>query len=174
MKFDWKKTVATVAPALATAFGGPLAGVAVTIAGKALGLNDATEQDIAEAVATGNPDVLLKLREANNQFIIEMKRLDVDIDRIHAEDRDSARKLGIARGLTAQWSLSAIFVVAFGVVLGMMFSPEHQIPEGMKDTALILFGALVAELAKIMNYWFGSSAGSSRKTDMLAAMEKAP
>lgn len=146
-----------------------MAGVAVSMAGKALGLDGATEADIAKAVASGDPSVLLKLKETDNAFKAEMKRLDVDLERIAAQDRVSARDLGKARGLAAQWSLSAIFVVAFGVVLMMMFSDEHQIPENMKDTALILFGALVAELAKVMNYWFGSSAGSKQKTDLLGA-----
>lgn len=87
VSFDWKRTLATVAPVLASAFGGPMAGVAVSMAGKALGLDNATEQDIAEAVASGSPDVLVKLREVDTQFKLEMKRLDVDIERIHASDR---------------------------------------------------------------------------------------
>jgi hypothetical protein len=39
-KLDWRKTLGTVAPAIATALGGPLAGVAVGMAAKALGLGD--------------------------------------------------------------------------------------------------------------------------------------
>ena len=76
VSFDWRRTLATVAPVLASAFGGPMAGVAVSMAGKALGLDNATEQDIAEAVASGSPDVLVKLREVDTQFKLEMKRLD--------------------------------------------------------------------------------------------------
>ena len=48
---NWKAIVGTVAPALATALGGPLAGVAVkAIADKVLGKPAATEADVAAAI----------------------------------------------------------------------------------------------------------------------------
>ena len=47
----WKDIVGTVAPALATALGGPLAGLGVAAIGKALGLGDgAGEEDVAAAM----------------------------------------------------------------------------------------------------------------------------
>ncbi len=106
---DWRKTLATVAPAIATALGGPLAGVAVQMAGKAIGLSDGcTESDVESAVLSGNPDVLVRLREVNAQFEKDMAALGVDLERIHAGDRDSARQMAIAQGTIIQAILSAI------------------------------------------------------------------
>ena len=106
---DWRKTLATVAPAIATALGGPLAGVAVQMAGKAIGLSDGcTESDVEAAVLSGNPDVLVRLREVNAQFEKDMAALGVDLERIHAGDRDSARQMAIAQGTIIQAILSAI------------------------------------------------------------------
>ena len=57
---DWKSVVRTVAPTLATALGGPLAGAAVQALSVALlGRPDGTEQEVAEAVLTGGADALL-------------------------------------------------------------------------------------------------------------------
>ena len=106
---NWRKTLATVAPAIATALGGPLAGVAVQMAGKAIGLGEgATEGDVEAAVLSGNPDVLVRLREVNAQFEKDMAALGVDLERIHAGDRDSARQMAIAQGTIIQAILSAI------------------------------------------------------------------
>lgn len=170
MNIDWKKTLAAVAPALATALGGPMAGVAVSMASKHLGLDgDATENDLAAAVATGNPDVLVKLKEANNAFKLEMKRLEVDIQKIDAEDRKSARALGVAKGLGPQIVLATIFVVGFIYVLGVIFQGQ-TIDDSMREIATYVLGILSAGLVQIMNYFFGSSSGSRDKSMVMAGM----
>lgn len=90
--FDWKSLVKTVAPVLGTALGGPMAGAATKfIADKFLGNPDASEKEIADALMSSSPEQLIKLKELDNTFAIEMKRLDVDVYRIDAEDRHSAR-----------------------------------------------------------------------------------
>jgi len=167
MSWNWKKTLGTVAPALATAFGGPMAGVAVKIAGEALGLKGATEEEIAEAVSTGDPEVLLKLREANNTFNIEMKRLDVDIERINKEDRNSARGLAKAKGMQPQVILSTIYVVGFMALLWVVFGGGVELKTNEAQIANLLLGILAAGMTQVMNFWFGSSVGSKEKTEAL-------
>jgi len=169
MSFDWKKTLATVAPALATAFGGPLAGIATKMAADALGLpGGATEADIGIAVASGDTDVLVKLKQVDLEFKTEMKRLDVDIKRVDAGYRGSARSIAIARGMAAQAMLSIIFVAGFVATLYTMFGPENAIHEDMMQPAMFLLGILSTGMTQIMNFWFGSSAGSKTKTLQLA------
>ncbi len=54
--------VRTVAPSLASAVGGPLAGMAVrTISDALLGKPDGTEAELAEAAAKATPEQLLQL-----------------------------------------------------------------------------------------------------------------
>lgn len=172
MSFDWKDTLAKVAPALATALGGPMAGVAVSMCGKALGLGEgATEDDLAAIVAGGNPDTLVKLKEVDNQFKLEMKRLGVDVLKIDAEDRKDARALGIAKGLGPQITLATIFVCGFIYVLGVIFQGQTIDPT-MREIATYVLGILSAGLVQIMNYFFGSSAGSKDKSAAMAGMLK--
>lgn len=159
-----------MAPALATAFGGPLAGIAAKMAVEALGLPPgATEADIGIAIASGNTDVLVKLKEADYKFKAEMKMLDVDIQRIDAGDRGSARTMAIAKGMVAQAVLSTVFVCGFIATLYAMFGEENAIHEDMMQPAMFLLGILATGMTQIMNFWFGSSAGSKTKTLQLTS-----
>jgi hypothetical protein len=169
----WKETLGTVAPALATALGGPLAGVAVGMAAKALGLGDgATEDDIAAAVASGNPEVLLKLKQADLDFKKEMKALDIDLERIHAGDRVSARDLAKANMLP-QILLSIVFIGGYFAAMfalhGVLFEANEINPQ-----VTTLFGALIGvftrEMSGIMQFWFGSSSGSKDKTKQMTGV----
>lgn len=173
-KFDWKKTLATVAPALATAFGGPMAGVAVTMAGKALGLNDATEQDIAEAVSSGDPNVLLKLREVDTQFKLEMKRLDVDLQKIASDDRISARLLRQAMGgkFGPQEILATIYTLGYFHMVYMLFTGQVTIPEAQSSLGEGMVAIMTAAQLQILNFYFGSSAGSKAKSEQMVGMIK--
>lgn len=41
-------------------------------------------------------------------------------------------------------------------------------PTGGREALLILIGALAAAFGAVVNFWFGSSAGSARKSELLA------
>lgn len=169
---DWKQTLATVAPAIATALGGPLAGVAVSMAGKALGLGDgATESDVEAAVLSGNPDVLVRLREVNTQFERDMKALDIDLERIHAGDRLSARDLAKTKGTIVQTALTVLFCSVFAVLMGQIFTGQEVVHSSMRDIANFLLGTLTGILMQQMNFWFGSSSGSKEKTQKLDSLK---
>ena len=78
MEFDWKSIVKTVAPILATALGGPLAGAATSAISQALlGKKDGTETEIATILQTASPETLLALKKANQDFEVKMKELDM-------------------------------------------------------------------------------------------------
>ena len=71
---DIAKTLAGIAPTLATALGGPLAGIAVKAAVGAFGLNDdATANDLAKAVASATPEQLAALKKIDNDFAVQMR-----------------------------------------------------------------------------------------------------
>lgn len=168
---SWTKTLAVVAPALAKAVGGPLAGVAVKMIGRALGLGeDADEDKIKTAIEKADPETLLKLRQVDHTFQAEMKRLEIDASMYATEvdDRKDARQLGVSRGLLPQILLATIFVVGFIYVLRVIFAGA-SIPADMREIATYVLGILSSGLVQIMNYFFGSSAGSKEKTQLLKA-----
>lgn len=124
---DWKGLIKTVAPTLPTAFGGPLAGMAVNAVSQAvLGKSDATETGIATALAkTNDPEVLLKLKQAENDFIAKMKQLDIDLEKVAAEDWASARQREIAIKDKAPTILAYGYTIGYFLVLRCIFKVDH-------------------------------------------------
>ena len=171
MSIDWKKTLARVAPAIATALGGPFAGVAVKVAADALGLDAADEDAVAQAVASGDPNVLVKLKEANQRFLLEMRRLDVREDELAVEDRRSARET-YARTRSALVPLLAVLVI--GGFLAMVYMVLMGITPVQGALAGTLIGYVSAKAEQVIAFYFGSSAGSKEKTEAMAeAMRRA-
>lgn len=176
MSFDWKKTLASVAPALATALGGPLAGMAAGVAVKALGGEDQGETDnlkqVAAAVASGDPNVFVKLQQAEQEYLLEMEKLDLEHERVHQLDRASARDLAKTTGTGPQVTISALYSAGyFGLVGAMALGYVEVLPsyeDLLREVVILLGGAQLL----IINFWFGSSAGSKAKTDALANVGK--
>jgi hypothetical protein len=175
MAFDWKSVVGTVAPTIATALRGPLAGLAVKAIGGVFGLGDgATEADVAAKLAGATPDDLLRLKEADQKFAIEMRRLDVDLERIAAGDRDSARQM---QRETRSW---AVPVLASVVVSGFIASSIAVLGgwvEGLKDplvAALVgsVLGNITAATMLVLNFYFGTTASSRTKDETIKSLSK--
>lgn len=173
MAFDWKNVLKVAAPTIATALGGPLAGVAVNALSQAiLGKPDGTADEVAAVVASGDPNVLLKLKEADQTFAAKMKELDIEVEKINAGDRDSARKREVAKGGWANPVLAAVIVAGFMsmvmyiLVAGLKIQPEHAALIGT------LIGYVSAKADQVVSYYFGSSAGSASKNAMFDKMIK--
>lgn len=173
---DWKSIVGTVAPGIATALGGPLAGVAVrTLSQVLLGTADGSQEAVEKAVLAADPAMLANLKQAEFQFQKDMKALDIDLERISAQDRDSARQREVNTG--DKWTPRVLAFVIVGGFLGAMYAVLTGAVEGLKDpitSALVgsVIGYMSAKADQVVAYFFGSSAGSKDKTDALAAAAK--
>lgn len=168
-KFDWKATLATVAPAVATALGGPLAGVAIQqVSNALLGKPDGEEAEIAQALATGGTDALVKLKEVENNFVTEMERLGIERDKLGYEDTKSAREREIKTGdsITLQ-ILSTIIIGSFLAIVYKVLFDQITVDSVIAGT---LIGYVSAKADTVVGYYFGSSKGSKDKT---VALERA-
>ena len=157
--------VRTVAPTIATAMGGPLAGMAIrTLSETLLGKPDGTEAELAAAAAAATPDQLLALKNAENNFKLEMKKLDVDLERISAGDRDSARHMMVqTRDWTPRALAGVITVGFFGVLMYMLM---FGLPAaGGGEAMLVMLGTLGTAWGAVVSFYFGSSAGSRAKDE---------
>lgn len=167
MKIEWKKILGTVAPVLATAAGGPLAGVVVkTLASKLLGKPEATQEEVETAIVAASPDTLIKLKEIEAQFEKEMAQVGIDFERIASEDRASARGREIAVRDRTPSLLAFLITVGFFGTLGWMLVNGKPLSGG--DALLVMLGALGGAWASVVSYFFGSSAGSKQKTEALS------
>jgi hypothetical protein len=163
---DWKALVGTVAPGIATALGGPLAGLAVSALTNALGLpSGSTEDDVAATMKTATPDQLLALKKADQDFAVRMEELGIDLEKVNAADRDSARRMQTETrsrmpAFIALMSLAGFF----GILLCMIFV---TLPATAEAPLNIMLGVLGTLVVGISNFFYGSSSGSARKTEML-------
>ena len=170
-KFDWKKTLGAVAPGLANIIGGPLAGMATTAICEGLGLNPgAPETEIEKALQNMTPEQAVKLKEIESTLASKMKELDVDIYKIDAADRDSARNMRIATGDRTTTILAVIVVVGWICIQFILFTADSVLPN---ETILLrTMGTLDAALMVVLYFFFGSSSGSKKKTEHMANGKK--
>ncbi len=153
----WKKIVAGLAPTLATVLGGPLAGTATKfLAGALLGDEAASEAQIEAAILNATPEDLARLREIDNAFEAEMKRLDIDLERISVDDRKDARQLA-KTNMWPQITLSVVFIGGYFGILWLIFSRALELDDSIRDLGNILLGVLTAGIPMILRFWFGGS-----------------
>jgi hypothetical protein len=165
---DLGSTIATVAPTIAGALGGPLAGLAArTIAEAVTGKAEAPRDAWEAAVAAQAPETLAALKQAEATFRQRLAELEIEAERIHAGDRADARAREAATGDVTPRVLAAIVVAGFFLVIGWML--RYGAPKDEAGVFYLLLGALTAAFTGVFSYYFGSSAGSKDKTE---AMQK--
>jgi hypothetical protein len=158
---EWLKAIA---PTVATALGGPLAGMAVSAVSKALGCDpDEVQGIISSNKLTAEQVASIQLAE------LELKKqaqsMNLDFAKLTVEDRKSARDMQIATKSMLVPSLAILIVSAFiGVVIATLggFAVVDSVLAGT------LIGYISAKAEQVVNFYFGSSAGSKEKTDLLA------
>lgn len=162
-----KRAIARTAPSLARALGGPLAGAAVEQLSRAI-FGDAAvdEEALADALAAATPEQLLAIKKAEQDFQLALRRAGIEELRIDAADRASARERQIKMNDWTPSVLGAFVILGFFAVLGFMVA--KKLPAGAETEFSIMLGALATMTAAVVNYFFGSSAGSREKTRLIA------
>jgi membrane-bound ClpP family serine protease len=160
-----------LAPTIATALGGPLAGVAVkTLSNALFGHEDGTEEQVSAAMANATPEQLAAIKKIDADFKVQMKSLDIDLERIASGDRDSARQM---QRETKDWVPKVLAIVItlgfFGILIWMLL---NGMPQTGTEALLMMLGALGTAWTGVVNFYYGSSAGSKAKNDLLASKDK--
>lgn len=165
-----KAVIAAVAPTVGTALGGPFGALAGGLVAKALGAGD--EKAVEAAIASGDPDALLKLKQAEQEFTVRMEELGIQREQLVFDDRSNARaREAQVKDRTPAHLAYAITIGFFGTLAFMLI---HGKPETGGDALLVMLGSLGTAWAGVIAYYFGSSTGSDRKTEALADIAKMP
>ncbi len=162
---EWLKQIA---PTVASALGGPLAGMAVSAISKAIGVDEDKVGDlIANNKLTAEQIAQVKLAEIELQK--QANELGLNFEKLAVDDRKSAREMQAAtRSWVPPLLAGAVTFGFFSILGGMMFGKVSA----ADNTALtMMLGSLGTAWTGIIAYYFGSSAGSQAKTDLLS---KAP
>lgn len=159
---DWLKKLKDYAPDIAAAVlsgGATLPQLAIKAIADATGNEIATEKDLRIAVEQADPEVMLKITQANNSFKIRMRELDNELLASELDDVKNARSEHKHSTMPALICVSLTVMIAIGAYL--LFTLE--IPLENKTIANMLFGALLAKWGDSIAYWVGTTRSSANK-----------
>jgi len=165
-----KSVLSAVAPVLASALPGPLGGLARKLIGETLGKPGASESEIEKLLAASTPETLLKLKQVEAEFQEKMKQLDIDLEKMVADDRANARAREVAlKDKTPRVLAGAIIG---GYLLLQLFVLRGTIPTANHDIVVRSLSILEAAVVLVLGYYFGSSAGSARKDTTISSLSQ--
>lgn len=156
---DWLKQIA---PTIATALGGPLAGLAVDAISKAVGIDP---KDVTKTISEGKltADQIAQIKIAELAMAARAQELGLDFEKIAVDDRKSAREMQVT---TQSWIPGGMAIIVtcgfFGILIGLM--TEHF---KTSDALMLMLGSLGTAWTGIIAFYFGSSAGSQKKDELL-------
>jgi len=156
---DWLKQIA---PTIATALGGPLAGLAVDAISKAIGVDP---KDVNKTIADGKltADQIAQIKQAELAMAARAQELGLDFEKIAVDDRKSARAMQTStQSMIPGMMAIAVTLGFFGILIGLM--TEHF---KTSDALMLMLGSLGTAWTGIIAFYFGSSAGSQKKDDLL-------
>lgn len=160
----------------AASLGGPIGTMAAAAVGKAIGADKAPTPTVdgisnAIALALSDPQQRAALIQAEQEFQKQMTELGYqhaeELEATAAADRANAREREIQ---VKDWTPRILaFLVVILCCTGEGYYFTHGSP-GSASPELIgrILGTLDSALILVLSYYFGSSAGSDRKTELLA------
>ena len=156
---DWLKTIA---PTIATALGGPLGGLAYEAISKVLGIS---QDDAKKMLDDGKltADQIASVQQAEIALKAKAQELNLDFEKLSVEDRSSARAM---QSNTHSWIppflAVGITIGFFGILYALMTDKITK-----SDELMIMLGSLSTAWTGVIAFYFGSSAGSQAKDQLL-------
>jgi len=165
---EWLKTLA---PLLGNALGGPLGGAAAAFLADKLGVDSKTVTAVTDVLNSGKmtPEQISAIKLAEMEFQEFLESNKIDLAKLEIQNTQGARDMQIS---TKSWVPSALAIIItvgylgilIGLMLGILKVADNQV-------LLILIGALATGFGTVLNFFLGSSHGSSQKTALLARAE---
>lgn len=156
---DWLKSIA---PTIFTALGGPLGGLAYEAVSKVMGVS---QDDAKTMLESGKltADQIASVQQAEIALKAKAQELGLDFEKLAVEDRASARQMQSA---THSWIppflAVGITVGFFGILYALMSDRVTK-----SDELMIMLGSLSTAWTGVIAFYFGSSAGSQRKDELI-------
>jgi hypothetical protein len=169
--------IRTLAPTIATAIGGPLAGGAVTALESVFGITpqpNASTDDrttaLAAAISGATPEQLAAIRAKDQDYALAMAQAgfkDTEtLASLKVQDTISARDMQTSNKSPVPAWLTFFVTVGFFGMLAMLFFVN--VPEGNKAVIFSFVGTLGTAWLVVMHFWFGSTSDTVQVNDLLA------
>ena len=154
--------ITSIAPTLATCLAGPLGGMAIELLSKHLGIDPGAVQ---ETINNGKltADQIASVQAAELAIKAKAQEMNLDFEQLATQDRKSARDMQ----MTVKSWIPPILAIGitigfFGIMVGMM-SGHVQSSEAL----MILLGSLGTAWTGVISFYFGSSASSQAKDQLI-------
>lgn len=164
---NWLETLKAIAPTVATALGGPLAGAAVSALGGILGVPDATQETIGKLFKDGqlSQEHLAEIRKLELEYQNNEKERGFKYAELEYKNQDSARQMQIATHSKMPAILTIMVTIGFfGILSLLFFHPELK----GNEIVMMMVGQLSAVWAGCVAFYTGTTFGSANKNAMLA------
>jgi len=167
---NWQDILKTIAPTVTSAVLGPLGGVAVSAIGNILGVSNATQDKIAEAIKAGQltPEQIGELKKLELQYQENERERGFKYAELVFQDRASARQANVSGGTQKH-----IFYLSLVLLVGTLGTEGYVLFNGLPPNvsdmvAGRVLGLMDAVALMVLTYWYGTSNGSAIKTDLLS------
>lgn len=165
--------------ALASVASGNPAPLIGTIA-SSLGV-DSTPEAVEHELSKNNPETLLKLKELEQNHKVELERIALEYQRLENEKYTKAHDTykhenAMADRIAEQVIRYNLPVVGILVIINVLvlhyFKDDATLIAIASNVIGVAMGHLFNERQAIVNFFFGSSLGSKKKSDQLAEQSK--
>ena len=154
--------ITSIAPTLATCLAGPLGGMAIELLSKHLGIDP---KDVQDTINSGKltSEQIASVQQAEIALKAKAQEMNLDFEQLATQDRKSARDMQ----MTVKSWIPPILAIGitigfFGIMVGMM-SGHVQSSEAL----MILLGSLGTAWTGVISFYFGSSASSQAKDQLI-------
>ena len=148
---DLISMVSKFAPAIGTALGGPLGGLAVSAIAQHLGVSDEVEA-VTKAIKA-DPEAALKIQQLENE-----KFKAVLADKDSARNREATIATSEKAPLLNKLISPALALIVVSAWVGIQFTLINStVPQEMRELVARVLGTLDGALMVILSYYFGAS-----------------
>ena len=147
----------SLAPTIASAAGGPMAGMAVNMAAKKIVLPDTATDNEIEDLIERDRDKAVMVREADKEFKDYIREMEIDLEsfKTEVEDRKDARE-----NFATDWT-PKVFSVLTLLLYGAFVMIVTLMPHDQNDETIIslVLGQLSGILGTAAAFFYGGSSG---------------
>jgi hypothetical protein len=151
-----------IAPTIATALLGPAGGIAVSLVSKYLGID---EKDVQSTIDSGKltAEQLTSLKQAEIELQAKAQELGLNFEKLATDDRKSARDMQVVtKSIIPSILAIGVTIGFFAILIGLMTDNVTK-----SDALLLMLGSLGTAWTAIVSFYFGSSASSQNKDELL-------
>jgi hypothetical protein len=159
---DWIETMEKLAPTVASALGSPVAGMAISALESALGMSS---EDVKQTVEANKltAEQVASIQQAEIAIKAKAQELNLDFSKLAYDDKANARDMQkTVKSWVPPFLAIAVTLGFFGILVALMLKLTAQNPE-----IDIMLGSLGSAWVGIISFYFGSSAGSQAKDQLL-------